>query len=449
MEIAISKGTFSRRVDNDVFFSNPRSGASMVIDSGGAIYDSIVREFKPLDCVFAKIAECYGITLDVVENDFSGIINDMIGEGLLDFRGVGYKDEKQFDSVLSCNQGSDKKSSAIIKDDPVGTFYRMRRLPLALHIDVTSNCTERCVHCYLPDYAAKYLPFADIEKALIEFRGLNGLTVYISGGECMTHPKFDQILMRCRELDFNIIVLSNLTLCDNEKVRLFKDVDPQYVNVSLYSMEPEEHDAITMVCGSWDKTMSAILALESAGIDVRIAAPLLKINRHAFSDLKDFADKHNMHLVPDFGIIAKSNHDRSNLQYACSAMELEEALRKNKELFDMEWLKVCRDDINATLCDIGVFRIHLNSNGDYYPCPSMYGYVLANVKDTSLNDVWMGEKLQYLRDIRLKDLKQCVSCEHKNFCEPCLAYNFNATGNLFKTIPERCKIAAIVHGVYG
>lgn len=444
MDIAISKGTFTRKVGDDVFFYNPQSGASIVINDGSVLYNLITKQLKPLNCVFEDIAKYYNVTVEVVKSDFSNIINEMICEGMIDTSEVNHKKEgAKFASCVKRNKPDD------IKEDPISKFYRERHLPRALHIDVTSNCNERCIHCYLSNHKPEYLSFRNIEKVLTEFRELQGLTVYISGGECMTHPDFYRILLKCKKLDLNIVILSNLTLCDSTMIKLLKEINPQYINVSLYSMSSAEHDKITTVPGSWEKTMNAILKCENAGIAIRIATPLLKINRHAFPALKEFADKHNMHMVPDFGIIAKNDHDKSNLQHTCSALELKDTLLENKTLFDMEWSKVCRDDPDATLCDIGVFRIHINSTGDFYPCPSMHGYVIGNINHDSLKDVWNGERLQYLRNIRLKDLKQCVNCAHRNFCEPCLAYNFNATGDIFKTIPNRCETATIVHCVYG
>ena len=445
MKISLGHGTFVRKVENDVLFCNPRSGASMIIEDGGVLCDSLTKYFKSLNLVFNDLANRYGIAPDVVESDFEGIIDEMVAVGLVE---TANAENKQVSMVHKENVAAPVKKGNV-QSDPVSAFYRERKIPSLLHIDVTSNCTERCVHCYLSDYTEKYLKFSGIEKVLSEFRALNGLTVFLSGGECMSHPDFTDIMKRCRQLDLNIVVMSNLTLCDDKMIALLKETEPQYVNVSLYSMSPEEHDRITTVRGSWKRTMRAILACEEAGVDIRIAAPLLRFNRNAFPSLQEFAQKHNMHLVPDFGIVAKSNHDKSNLRYACSDMELEETLCANKQLFDMDWARMWRDDRNAALCDIGVFRIHVNSNGDFYPCPSMSGYVLGNIKDASLKDVWYGEKLQYLRSIRMVDLKQCSNCCHRKYCEPCLASNFNATGSIFQASPEKCQMAAVVHKVYG
>ena len=78
----------------------------------------------------------------------------------------------------------------------------------------------------------------------------------------------------------------------------------------------------------------------------------------------------------------------------------------------------------------------------------MHGYVVGNCRDNTLRDIWYCEKMNYLRNIRWKHLSKCVHCDKRTFCEPCIAYNFNATGDLFKVVPEKCAMATVVKKVY-
>lgn len=95
----------------------------------------------------------------------------------------------------------------------------------------------------------------------------------------MLHPQFRDFIRYAKRLNLNFIVMSNLTRCDAEMVVFLAEVQPQFVNVSLYSMNAEEHDKITTIPGSWKKTMDAILALEKAGVPVRLASPIMQANR--------------------------------------------------------------------------------------------------------------------------------------------------------------------------
>lgn len=108
----------------------------------------------------------------------------------------------------------------------------------------------------------------------------------------MLHPHFDDIVRYCRTQNINMIILSNLTLYNDDKVKVLKEVDPQFINVSFYCMNPGRHDAVTPLKSSWQRTMDAILKCKANGIHIRLAAPVLKENKDGYGELKKFAVKH-------------------------------------------------------------------------------------------------------------------------------------------------------------
>lgn len=105
-------------------------------------------------------------------------------------------------------------------------------------------------------------------------------------------------------------------------------------------------------------------------------------------------------------------------------------------------------DPDDRVCDVGKL-LCVNSKGDYYPCSGMHRYVLGNARDNTLTEVWKGEKMEYLRNLKNKDFPKCVNCEHRAFCKVCPAFNFNATGSLFEPIPAKCALAEVKHRVFG
>ncbi len=316
------------------------------------------------------------------------------------------------------------------------------------HLDLTDACTERCVHCYVPRWQHHFLLYELAEKAIREFRDLQGFSVHITGGECMLHPDFERVCELCKSLNINIIIFSNLTCCDARRITFLREIDPQFINVSLYSMNPKEHDAITQLPGSWKKTMKALLACEKVGVHCRIATPLLKINQNGFPELKKFADTHHMHLVPSADIIAQSDHGCGNLTSACSPDEIRCVLQANRELFNL-YDGVKMPSCDAKVCDIGSGRLYLNAQGNYYPCDSMHDYVLGNVRENTFEEIWKGAKLEYLRGLKNKDFGACASCENRPWCKVCPAANFNATRDLFTPPPGYCEFAKVIREVYG
>ena len=447
--VAVAKNTFIRGIDEDFIAWNPRSGAYLVVNNASLVELALRGGPKLVEETISWLSTKMRCPFEIALEGYSPIIRELAKEGLIELCD-GDKTIETSDVAAECNGedengGGDCPSAAA---DPIHEFYVTHHLPIELHLDLTDACTERCVHCYVPRDQKHFLPFELAEKALTEFRKMNGITVHLSGGEVMMHHDFERICRKCEELNLNLIVLSNMTLADERQIKFLKEIDPQVINVSLYSMKAEEHDAITQLPGSWERTMKALALCDKYGIHYRIASPLLKENRTAFGELKKFADTHHVRLTANAGIIAQADHGCGNFTHVCSSEELQKALECNREVFNENWSKQM-PAVDAKVCDIGVTRIYLNSKGDYYPCGAMHGYVLGNVRENTMSEVWTGEKMNYLRGLKNRDFGVCASCGKRPWCKVCLAANFNATGDLFKHLPSMCTLAGVIKEIYG
>jgi radical SAM protein with 4Fe4S-binding SPASM domain len=443
MKIRLGQDCFVREADGEGVWVCPKGEGGCRVAGGGMLARLVGREWRDLGTVYGEMAAAYGVTAEDVERDFAQVVGTLVGLGLLEAEGSSAEKAQ-----TGAGKPEEEAREEGISGDAMG-FWKDHGIPAELHVDLTSACTERCVHCYYPEHGNRHLPFGLAEKALREFRAMGGLTVHLTGGECMLHPRFEDVCRLCAGLGLNFVVLSNLTPCDARRAAFLGEVRPQFVNVSLYSTDAAEHDAVTRVPGSWLRTMEAIGECAKAGVAVRLAAPLLKENRKAFPSLKRFADAHGMHLVPECTIVPQTNRDCSNLDHACSPAELEEALRAAPGIFDRGWGAAPMPGPEDKVCDIGTGRLYLNAEGDYYPCDGMHGFVLGNARERTAGEIWRGERLEALRQLENRDFGACAACGHRPFCKVCPAFNFNATGDILKTIPAKCAVAAVLHRVYG
>ena len=444
MKIRLTPFTYLRSFKDECLLFNPRTEAFSLSNNAGAVFGSLSSVFKETSELFSSASVELGVSTDQIEHDFIPLLADLASVGLVELVGTEINEAttSKFNCMVGKTGGTDDIEQAI-------GFFKRNCLPLEIHIDLTSACNEQCVHCYYVDHQNRHMPFEMVDKVLREFRAAQGISVYLSGGECLLHPDFDRICRLCKSLDLNIIVMSNLTLCSESRIALLREVDPQFINVSLYSMDSNVHDSITRVPGSWRKTMDAFLACEKAGLHLRIASPLLRENRESFDELERFAKDHNVHIVPDYMIFAKTNHEGTNLCHACSGHDLESVLRSNKKLFGDTILTGRKPDIDSKVCRIGENRICINAKGDYYPCDGMHEYVLGNAAVRTLLEIWNGKEMLALRRLKVRDFKKCVPCSFRRFCMICPAHNFNATGDIFIPGTSKCDAAEIAMRVYG
>ena len=327
-----------------------------------------------------------------------------------------------------------------------------------LQMDITQACTERCRHCYIPEYNPLFISYEKICEILDEFRAMGGLHVSLSGGECMLHKDIVKIIRAVRERDCTVACLSNLTVCTDEIVQALVEADGT-VQVSLYSMSPAIHDEVTRRKGSWVETMGAIVRLRAANIPVRISCPCLRINYKGYPDVMKFAESLKMSAQTDFIIMGKQDCSTDNL---CNRLNLDEtrelledvvlkSVPMNSEYFS-PGKKAQMDSVETwkkrKACGACVNSMCLSPTGDYYPCPGFAGVPLGNCYRQSLREVWeRAEPTNRIRAITNADFKGCAECKDRDYCSTCLCRNFNETGDMFRPAEHFCKVAAINHEV--
>jgi radical SAM protein with 4Fe4S-binding SPASM domain len=303
-----------------------------------------------------------------------------------------------------------------------------------LHIEIISNCNERCVHCYIPyDYKVSYIEPDLFYDVLKQCKNMRLLHLTLSGGEPMLHKNFCDFLRKCKEYDFSVNVLSNLTLLDDEIIKEMK-VNPLLgVQVSLYSMNSNIHDGITQMKGSFEKTKNAILKLVENDIPLQISCPIMKQNKNCYDEVIKWAEMHKIHVGDDYGIIARYNHTTQNLSCRLSINEIKEVIN-NKVANDAKYLEQIEIEVdkkknttsNDFVCSVCHSSICIADNGNVFPCAGWQDYVVGNVKETSLNDIWdNSEKVQYLRGLRNQDFPKCIQCMDKEYCTMCMVRNAN------------------------
>jgi radical SAM protein with 4Fe4S-binding SPASM domain len=238
------------------------------------------------------------------------------------------------------------------------------------------------------------------------------------------------------------------------------------VQVSLYSMKPEIHDAITQMSGSFVKTRDAILRLIENDIPLSISCPTMKQNKNDYVDVLNWAREHKVRAETDYIMMARYDHTTSNLDNRLSLDEVENVItniisndtRYQEKILATNFTQANeRDTSNDIICGVGVSSLCMVSNGNCYPCAGWQDYVCGNIKETPLREIWEhSEKLQYLRSLRKKDFSKCQNCADKFFCAMCMVRNANENrdlsavgtiGNPLKINEHFCKVAMLTRKI--
>ena len=469
MYYKLKKGCFIRQYGSYGYITSTGIYNDQLFNESGAAFLSVLtREPQSLEVLADKIVDKFvDVSKNDIINDVADFCNNLVSDGFVscgetaeecNINDIGFtyvnepviKTFEDFSPVVkrSSNNTQELLREQLLKQPQIGSFQ----------IEITSKCNERCIHCYIPHaYKVNNMRPELFYKILDELDAMHVLNVTLSGGEPMTHPNFVEFLKAAKARDFNVGVLSNLTLLTDEIVEILKDGNPAFVQVSLYSMDPEHHDAITTVKGSFEKTKNAILKLVENNVPVQISCPVMKANKDDYVGVMEWAHSHNIRSETDYAIMAEYNHDTSNLANRLSPEECREVLTQILEAdesyqsaimsdnFDSEVEKLSHDE-DKPFCGVGVSTCCVVSNGDVFPCPGWQSMVCGNLETDTLQNIWEhSEKLNYLRSIRRKDIPECLNCKEKAFCSPCLARfaNESPTGNPMEVAKHFCEVAKV------
>ena len=457
MLVTIPQNVFVRRYGEYIYLFNQRNWASALIrmtDCFDLLFD---RRTISIDLVAEAISNNTGIAENAVKSDIMNIVEPLIWDGYI----VSSEKMKKVNSIPKCEEtvvAQNKMASGVHKKDASGLnadknsttaeqgtdalmdYLMDNPMPFELCIDLTLKCTARCVHCYVPGFMDVSLPTETVKRVMREFRAMGGLKVKFTGGECMLHKDFVEILEEARADDLVISVLSNLTACGRAEIEAMKECDVAVVQCSLYGADAVTHESVTLR-KTFDRTMSAIKGLKDAGIPVRIHCPVMKQNVKGFNKVVALGDRLGIRVSLDASIMSRGDHDSTNQNFCLTDAQLQEFLKKTDEaICSVE----CDDiiDVESSVCGIGTSKICLAASGEYYPCNGCFGYQLGDC-GASLEKVWNDEPIRRLRAIRWKDMKTCTICPNRCYCNVCPARNFNATKNFYKPDPAICRIAKV------
>lgn len=469
MLISLSKNAFVRQFGPFTYILNRINAYDEMFTDAEVFLRWITRTALPKDEIVANICGVYsGTDPQIIAADFDAFIAPLIEEQVI-LSGTSEAEIAANDESFSYEVENPKTMDThlikpedmpkgAIPQDVLEAYFAEHPTIIDLQMDITQACTERCIHCYIPEYNPVFLPYEQIVKVIDEFREQGGIGLSLSGGECMLHPDFDQIVRYARTKDLIVGVLSNLTLCDDEKIKVLVEAEAT-VQVSLYSMNPATHDAITKRPGSWLATKAAIEKLRVAQIPCRISCPTMKPNYKDYLDVLTYARLLRMDAQTDFIIMGKMDCDTSNLSCRLDLKEtrhiLEDIVFKsvpvNSEYFDPRKKEGMQSDDAwgaKKVCGACVSSVCLDADGHYYPCPAFAGVNLGSCYEHDLAWIWNeSPETKRIRAVCGRDFPKCLHCPDRDYCSVCMCRNYNETGDIFTPAQHFCDVARINHEV--
>lgn len=423
---------FGYRMPND-----PIVGDVVLSQSGAILVETLGKTSMTVEQVADAAMERFvGVDFDVLVEDVYELFDFLANRGFLvkiDEKGVVASSEYNRNRVHRVSSSCGSQYIDISTQAFFHQHFGNDPFPTCVHLEIASICNERCVHCYIPhEFKTGLMPFEMIKGIVEQCKDMNILHVTLSGGEPLLHPDFVRVLSLCKDNDFSVNVLSNLTELDEEIVSEMASNPLLGVQASLYSMDEEVHDAITGIKGSCKKTVDSILRLVDRHVPVQISCPIMKQNYASYTGVKEWGMKTGVPVSADYVIIGKCDGSNENLQCRLCREEIESVLVE--DLRDSATRDALKEEVKINrlrsqdefICGVCGSSMCIGVDGSVFPCAGWEGCVLGNINESTLKDIWYhSDKAIRLRNLKRKDFIKCSSCDCSDYCVLCLVRNAN------------------------
>ncbi len=308
-------------------------------------------------------------------------------------------------------------------------FYQAahaRKVPLNVQIQLTDRCNLKCEFCYNSlDHKPTELTFDEIRNILGQVREAGTLFVCLTGGEPTMHPRFHEIARLVRDMGFALEVITNATLLNEAHFKLFREIMPRYIAVSLHGLEKASHERLTKTPESFNRTVKSIERMKELGIPVQLRIPVTRYNFHELDGLIMYAEALGIPHRLDCNVTFREDGDPtstdsrmdSGMMAGYFQRQWEDYRRRNP---GMEVIGHNPEPVDrGHLCAAGHTYCYIDSVGTLHPCPS-YQRPIGSLREQRFDELWFGsEWLAQLRGTKHADLLGCEGCRVKAFCSFC------------------------------
>jgi MoaA/NifB/PqqE/SkfB family radical SAM enzyme len=306
------------------------------------------------------------------------------------------------------------------------------RLPAMGGIDLTKRCNLRCRHCYhgpeKPTSADRLreLSREQISSIVDQTAGAGCLFLLLTGGEPLIRTDFAEIYRHIKHRGILTTVFTNATLVNEETARLFAELPPYSIEVSLYGASAETYEKVTGVEGSFGRCMRGIRLLLDHGVkNVSLKTMIMTINCHEFDAMLCLAQELGLKFRADAVITPRYNGDMAPLELRVAAEDaVDMEFRIEKLLTDMkkfhERFVPAENGDSLYVCGAGINGFHIDPYGMLMPCslPTGIGYDLLK------GDFAAGWEtiMNIITSMKADAGFECTRCDKRLLCGHCNAY---------------------------
>jgi len=275
-------------------------------------------------------------------------------------------------------------------------------------IELTYRCNLDCFFCYNDtSLQGTSLTREQYFKLFEELRELGAMNLILSGGEPLAHPDFFELGKKARQLGFVVRIKSNgHALRERLAHRIKEEIDPFIIEISLHGACTETHDRQTRVAGSFEMLIQNLQILKELDLRFRLNSTLTTWNAEEVEAMYVIAERFGVNLQIDTTVTLRDNGDRTPLDVAPSAENLQSLFRIQKRMIEKKSTvstpsKKMQSDSNVMggldgtkkktasgrHCGAGSSTVAIDPFGNVYPCVQ-WRRTIGSLHDDCIANIW-------------------------------------------------------------
>src|ERR1700722_12165253 len=259
-------------------------------------------------------------------------------------------------------------------------------------LELTNQCNLQCNHCYAesgPQGEKPTLSTSQFIELMTEAFGLGCRRIQFIGGEPVLNKDLPLFIRTAAKMGFEFIeVYTNLTILPEELLQCFVD-HGVHVATSVYGPVGKPHDAITLVDGSWERTIKNLRSVLQAGLPARASIVEMESNA-AYTDA-------TVAFLREMGVQNVAVGRMRHLGRGAAPCETN------------EMAELCGNCAGGTIC--------VSPSGVVAPCIMSKKWAVGSLSEATLSEIATGD---VLRETRRRIYEAVEGHQATSDCHPVL-----------------------------
>jgi radical SAM protein with 4Fe4S-binding SPASM domain len=342
--------------------------------------------------------------------------------------------------------------------------------PLFVVWNFTQACNLSCKHCY---QNATHKPASNELTLEEKLRVVDQLAdnfvpfLAIAGGEPLVSKDIWPVLEHANKRGIHLTIATNGTMLTPENVKRLKESGVKYIEVSVDSPDPEEHNKFRGVDGAWQRAIQGIQNSVAGGVRTGLATCVTQHTFDRVDDMVELAIRLGCQTFSYFNFIPVGrgqqivDDDLTPGQREVLLAKLARHLQQGKiNVISTapQFGRACivygpQDGIFATGhagggqgkktmvlaryiggCGAGRCYCCIQPDGIVTPCVYIPSEKIGDLRRQSLAEIWDCELFEVLSN-REQRSGHCRVCDYKRYCGGCRARALAYTGDITASDP--------------